>query len=125
MRERARVLVIDDDVATLDMLSEVLREIGLEVVGLGAAEAAIGLLQDEPSSFDLVITDEHMPGLRGTELARWVALRAGPPVLLLSGCSARELQGEGLAPLEIVSKAGPLSVLLERVGTLLGLQVLP
>jgi DNA-binding response OmpR family regulator len=131
MSTRTRVLLIEDDVAMREMLCTVLGEAGLEVVSLEGATAALQLFQDEPralGSFDLVITDEHMPGLRGTELARWLARRASPPVLLLSGCSPRELEAAGrlvgVGQLEILTKPVPLSVLLERVGALLGLQVL-
>ena len=65
---RGRVLVVDDEPALTDYLQEVLRLQGLEVSVSNDSLQALQLLREK--QFDLLITDQTMPGLLGTELAR-------------------------------------------------------
>jgi DNA-binding NtrC family response regulator len=46
------------------------------------------LFQEDPARFDVVITDQVMPGLTGTDLARaMLAVRSELPVILCTGFS--------------------------------------
>lgn len=120
MIEQPRVLVVDDDAPMVELLVTVLRDAGLEVeAALGGSEA-IAMFEASPQAlreFDLVLTDQRMPEISGTELAAWLGLRQGPPVLLMSGGTVPE--EEGLA-IEILVKPFPLDTLLQRVRTLTG-----
>jgi CheY-like chemotaxis protein len=62
-----RILVIDDDAVMTELLSAVLGMQGHEVITAGSGEAALALLPDE--TFDVVLTDLQLPGLRGLDLA--------------------------------------------------------
>ena len=65
-----RILLVDDDPLTLDLLGEVLRRAGYEVVIAADATEASARLQE--SAFDLVLSDMVMPGRNGIDLLREV-----------------------------------------------------
>jgi signal transduction histidine kinase/ActR/RegA family two-component response regulator len=87
------VLVVDDEPALVALAEESLADLGYEPVGFGNAEQALAEIEAEPGRFDLVLTDEVMPGMNGTALAeRLRSLRPGLPVLLMSGFGGAQLQ---------------------------------
>jgi putative nucleotidyltransferase with HDIG domain len=67
-RPRARILLIDDDPQVCDLLAVILNEAGFAVRSCQSADAAAARLEAE--SFELVITDHHLPGRTGLELIR-------------------------------------------------------
>jgi CheY-like chemotaxis protein len=80
-----RVLVVDDDAAIRAIFAALLEAEGYHVTAVGDAAAALGAL-GEGEPFDLLITDNRMPGMSGTELVDEVAqLHPDLPVLILSG----------------------------------------
>lgn len=80
------VLVVDDEPTIVSVSEEALAQHGYEPVGCTDPAEALALFSSEPQRFDLVMTDESMPAMRGTELARRVReLRADIPILLVSG----------------------------------------
>lgn len=62
-----RILVIDDNVDNRELLVDVLRPIGFEVMGMNAQQGVQIALADP---FDLIITDLLMPDLNGFEVIR-------------------------------------------------------
>jgi two-component system CheB/CheR fusion protein len=60
-----RVLLVDDDLHTVQTFSELLSAEGAEVTSAGSAEAA--LQEATQGEFDLVISDIAMPGMDGLE----------------------------------------------------------
>lgn len=72
MKNPVRVLVVDDDESMRSVLKAFLLSedysVGLAEDGLKAQEA----LDREQGAYHLVITDNHMPGLLGVELVRWI-----------------------------------------------------
>ncbi|MDB6157503.1 MAG: histidine kinase [Gammaproteobacteria bacterium] len=82
------VMVVDDEPALVALAEETLAELGYEPVGFDSSLAALKALRAEPKRFDLVLTDETMPDLTGTELARAMRqLRPDIPIILMSGYS--------------------------------------
>jgi len=80
------ILVVDDDEGLVRLAEESLAELGYEPVGYASPNAALAAIEADPGRFDVVLTDEAMPGLTGTELARAVrAIRSDLPVVLMSG----------------------------------------
>jgi signal transduction histidine kinase len=82
-----RVLVVDDEAVTRDVLASYLSSDGHSVVTAVDAQEAFGHLADR--TFDLLITDHAMPGMNGTQLAAAIGEKhRGRPVILLTGFSS-------------------------------------
>ncbi len=64
----ARILVVDDDAAMCQLLTDLLCDDGYSVEVANDGDAAIEKFQS--SSFALTITDLMMPRMKGTELVR-------------------------------------------------------
>lgn len=80
---RAHILVVDDEEILLDLVSEVLEDHGFGVTALTSAPEARDVFLDMPSAFDLVVADELMPELSGTDLAQEIlAIRPDIPIIL-------------------------------------------
>jgi len=86
---RHRILLVEDDDNVAQLVEEMLRELGYEVVRAGDALAALEVLRND-SAFDLVFSDMVMPGdVGGLDLARDISrLRPNLPVILTTGYSA-------------------------------------
>jgi signal transduction histidine kinase len=86
-----RVLVVDDEPNTRDIVSGYLRGDGHRVTTApGGFEAMQRLMSEE---FDLVITDHGMPGMNGLQLADAVhRVDSAKPVVLLTGFTLSEEQ---------------------------------
>lgn len=69
-----RALVVENDLASRELLARVLRRKGFEAyTAVGAAQAA-ALLVEEPSIFDLLIVDLNLEPVDGVELLRHLAV---------------------------------------------------
>jgi PAS domain S-box-containing protein len=81
-----RVLVVDDEEALMAVTSETLKRLGYEPAAFPDGAAALAEFESQPGRFDAVITDEVMPGLTGTDLARSLRrYRSDLPIMLVSG----------------------------------------
>lgn len=65
------VLLVDDDPLVLDGLTRVLHREPYRLLRAGSADEAARILEQEP--VDLIVCDEQMPGMRGTEFLARVA----------------------------------------------------
>ncbi len=63
-----RVLVVDDEITLAHLLREALSHAGYEVQAVCHAETALRRLAENPRYFDLLISDQVMPGMNGVEL---------------------------------------------------------
>lgn len=64
------IFIADDDPSILMIVSAILRRAGYNLVTARDGKEAHQLLQKTP--IDLLVTDEVMPHVTGTELARWM-----------------------------------------------------
>jgi len=83
------VLVVDDDVSTVEMIQEVLEMEGYRVVRAVDGESLGVALREQPH---LILLDINMPGMDGPEVSR--RLRADPatahiPIVVMSSHVAR------------------------------------
>jgi PAS domain S-box-containing protein len=93
-----RVLLVDDDANVLAMTSEMLSRLGYEPVSFSDGDAALAAFEAAPRSFDVVVTDDVMPGLTGTGLASVLRQqRRELPIVLVSGYSGPILAQRALA----------------------------
>jgi PAS domain S-box-containing protein len=99
-----RVLVVDDEEAIREFMTDLLSGWGLEVTSFPEGAAARDAVAAAPAAFDVVITDQTMPQLTGLELAREISrLSPGLPVILYTGygedLSPEDLRAAGVAHL--------------------------
>src|SRR5258708_39180546 len=74
------------------VVEETLAELSCEPVGFDSSVAALQAFRAEPKRFDLVLTDETMPDLTGTELAHEIRqLRPEISIILMSGYGGARL----------------------------------
>ena len=83
-----RVLFVDDEEALVEMGEDILAELGYDVTSRMSSREALALLKEDPSRFDLIITDQTMPEMTGVELAKEIlTLRADMPIIMCTGFS--------------------------------------
>ncbi len=83
-----RVFFVDDEQLLLDMGKEILERLGYTVTTEQNSLEALRIFQENPEDFDVVITDQTMPGMTGTDLARrMLQIRPDIPIILCTGYS--------------------------------------
>jgi CheY-like chemotaxis protein len=86
------LMIVDDERPLVELAEEVVARLGYEPVGFASSTAALEAFTAAPHRFDAVLTDEMMPDLIGTELARRMRLvRPSIPILMMSGRAAAPL----------------------------------
>jgi CheY-like chemotaxis protein len=84
--EAGRVLVVDDDDAVLDVLARTLTRLGYGVLSFTSGPEALAGFLAAPDDFDLILTDQMMPGLSGLELLERIReVRPDIPAVLTTG----------------------------------------
>jgi CheY-like chemotaxis protein len=85
-------MIVDDEKPLVALAEEILAELGYEPVGFNTSGAALDAFREAPQRFDIVLTDETMPQIVGTDLAREIRLlRPDIPIVLMSGYSGAPL----------------------------------
>jgi PAS domain S-box-containing protein len=80
------VVVVDDEVSVANFLQELLEHAGYRTTVFNDPGTALEYLQASARDVDLLITDQTMPRLTGTDLARQLSTIDGaPPVILCTG----------------------------------------
>ncbi len=88
VRASARILVVDDESTVGRMLGEVLEAHGHQPTVLTGGAQALAVFESDPQGYDLVISDQTMPGMSGSELAQQLlAIRPDLPIFLCTGYS--------------------------------------
>jgi two-component system OmpR family response regulator len=77
-----RVLLIDDDVELLDLLTDYLRQEGFDAVAVHDGEA--GVAEALSGSYAIAILDVMMPRLNGLDTLRRIRMKSQLPVLMLT-----------------------------------------
>jgi len=108
---KARVLLVEDQDDIRDNTAELLRLMGYEVLEAASGEAALEQLARQP---DIVLTDVHLPGLQGAQLAQLVKQRS-PRTRVAFVSGGNEPLGVADAQLTKPYDAGQLEALLERL----------
>jgi len=119
--ERRTILVIDDEVALLAIIADVLEENGFIVLTVADGPAGLELLRSD-RAIDLLITDIRLPkGMNGREVAEAARMtRPDLKVLLMTGYAGSALDGGPLAGgMEVMTKPFNLIRLADRVTRLI------
>ncbi len=79
-----KILIVDDEKAIRDVLSDTLSFLGYEVTVASSGHEGLSLFLND--SFGLVFTDMHMPGMDGWTLAHHIKDKSpDTPVVLITG----------------------------------------
>jgi len=109
IKERPRIIMVDDEVDFLELTARWLRT-DYEVVTFGSGEGVMAQIEDlDP---DLIVLDVHMPTLDGFELCRRIRAESRydeTPILFLTGSREDESYLKNL-------KAGGTSFLTKPIG---------
>jgi CheY-like chemotaxis protein/HPt (histidine-containing phosphotransfer) domain-containing protein len=79
-----RVLVIDDDPMSRELLALLLEGEGYAVDAADSGESALDLISRGDPAPDLVLADVQLPGISGAQLSRKLRRACGPVTLLLA-----------------------------------------
>jgi CheY-like chemotaxis protein len=88
----ARILVVDDNQANLDLMLFLLRAFGHQAEGL--SDGIAGYESAKTGEFALVVTDILMPGIDGYELARRIKSDARLAAMPLIAVTALAMAGD-------------------------------
>ena len=108
---KERILLVDDEPLVVETASRILGRLGYDVTAAASGSAAWDIFTKAPHGFDLVITDQTMPGITGIDLARKLrGARRDLPIILVTGYS------QAVSP-EKAQKAGISEFLMKPVVT--------
>lgn len=102
-----RILFVDDEQLLAEMGKDMLERLGYAVTVRSSSLEALETFQNQPDRFDLVITDQTMPGMTGVDLARrMIQIRPDIPIILCTGYSAiiTEKQAKSMGIKEFIYK---------------------
>ena len=87
-RGTGRILFVDDEEMLRELGQAMLEDLGYSVTARSNSLEALTTFMNEPDQFDLVITDQTMPGITGVDLARrMLQIRPDIPIILCTGYS--------------------------------------
>jgi len=89
-----KALIVDDDLALIDVIDFTLRRAGFKTVFAHDGETALSLWESE--SPDVIVLDWNIPKLSGLEVCRHIRVRADTPIVILSVRSTEDDIVKGL-----------------------------
>lgn len=110
------VLLVEDDDEVASLVTDMLGELGYDVIRASTAEAALGALADA-RPIDMILSDLMMPGrMNGLDLVR-EARRRRPelPVLLTSGYADAAMREAGRENIRVLRKPYDIQTLAEAL----------
>ncbi|SHI99479.1 PAS domain S-box-containing protein [Malonomonas rubra DSM 5091] len=85
-----RVLLVDDDRMLIEVGNKMLKEMGYQVTTVTDSREALKTFAADPDGFDLVITDQTMPEMTGTDLIEEIRkIRSSMAAILCTGYSSK------------------------------------
>jgi len=112
------LLIVDDNGPYLEMMTDLLTDLGYQVTATLKSVEALEMIQKNPDHFDCLITDYTMPGMTGSQLAQKVQ-QAAPhlPIIMYTGFN-EIIPRENAANLGIKAFLSKPVVLIETANTL-------
>jgi CheY-like chemotaxis protein len=110
------ILCVDDEDIPRMLRKLILQKQGYKVLVAASGKEALALL--EQGGIDLVLSDQMMPGMTGTELTKSIkASRSAMPVILISGVN--EIPPDAIYADLFVSKIGGPELLFRSIAEVL------
>ena len=86
---KEHILLVDDEEMLVELGQAMLERLGYHVTTRRNSLDALATFQNQPDTFDLIITDQTMPGMTGFDLARRVLqIRPEMSIILCTGYSS-------------------------------------
>lgn len=99
------ILLVEDEPELLDLIAETLRDFGYQVTAVPLGTEALDAFLKKPDGFDLVISDQNMPGMAGAALLETIRqTRKDIPLVLMTGDCEQTLEGLSGAKLRVLAK---------------------
>lgn len=119
MSREAKILVVDDEATTRELLERLLTDAGFEVVSTYSAEEAVAMLHRE--TFDLVTLDVMMPHVDGLECCRRIRQFSDVPVIFVTAKrdAVEEVEGFEAGGDDYIRKPFHVDAVLSRVRAVL------
>lgn len=118
-KDKMHILVVDDDESVVNFLSEILKINGYEVTQECDSKQALRMISENPTQFDLLITDQSMPKLSGLGLIEMVSeLRKDLPAILMTGYDERDFSGKSDYVSAVLAKPFDTKELLQKIRAL-------
>lgn len=111
-----KVLLVDDEQDLLDIMSERMRNRGMDVSTATSAQKALGMIENK--SYDAIILDFMMPEMNGLETIK--AIKAKKPelqIILLTGQATLEkgVEAMKLGAMDVMEKPADIEVLSDKI----------
>lgn len=92
-----RVLVVDDDLISVEISQQILKDLGVNVVSAMTGEQALALCKS--NTFDAILLDCHLPGITGYDIAETLTHKEGcyTPIIALSADETNEASEKALS----------------------------
>lgn len=123
IRQEKVILVVEDEPAIRLLVSDLLQELGCQVMAVESGQKAIPILASD-TPIDLMISDVGLPGMNGREVAEiGRGHRPNLPILFMTGFAENAfVRGDFLAPgMDMIAKPFALDALTARIRALLEL----
>jgi CheY-like chemotaxis protein/anti-sigma regulatory factor (Ser/Thr protein kinase) len=104
LSHRARVLLVDDDVAVRGFAYKALNDAGYDVTSVDDAEEALKVASNN-GGYDLIVSDVVLPGMNGLDLVRTFGERwPSTARLLMTGFAGTDTKGTDLEDVQVLKK---------------------
>src|SRR5579862_8091166 len=93
-----KLLVVEDNIASLELMTEVFTSLKAEVRSISESEKAVGAVNQE--KFDGIFLDLEMPKLNGFDLARLIrksSWNGSTPIIIVTGRDERQTMQDAFA----------------------------
>ena len=93
-----KVLIVEDNIASLELMTEVFTSLKAEVRAFSDSEKAVGVVNEE--KFDGIFLDLEMPKLNGFDLARLIrksSWNKSTPIVIVTGRDERKTMQDAFA----------------------------
>ncbi|MCB0208625.1 MAG: response regulator, partial [Anaerolineae bacterium] len=127
IQTKGDILIVDDTLPNLRVLSSMLTEQGYEVRGAPNAQMALMIIEAEPP--DLILLDINMPGMNGYELCEAIKAKPGSkdiPVIFISALDEvlDKVKAFSVGGVDYITKPFQIAEVLVRVRTHLTIRTL-
>jgi len=111
MRGTETVLMVEDDIAILDLVQSILEGLGYTVLAANTPSVAMQLAREHSGKIDLLISDVVMPKMSGKDLAELLTtIRPGLKCLYMSGYTANVIAHRGILDEGVAFIQKPFSI---------------